>query len=142
MYSKIVNPKTGRRVSTKGKLGKNILKKYIQALIYMRGGAGGTPSGAPVTNPVSGPPVMPMPPFGGAYFFYPSSPGGVAVVPSSPPSLPPDHSGAETKYALDFVHEDGIYEARRQANHLENSPFSYDPDVLADLKSVAEELER
>lgn len=32
MYSKILNPKTGRKVSTKGKLGQNILRKYINSL--------------------------------------------------------------------------------------------------------------
>tara|TARA_B110000977_G_scaffold192590_1_gene266318 strand:+ start:483 stop:902 length:420 start_codon:yes stop_codon:yes gene_type:complete len=32
MYSKIVNPKTGRKVSTKGKLGQSILRNYINLL--------------------------------------------------------------------------------------------------------------
>ena len=41
MYSKIVNPKTGRKVSTKSKLGQNILRKYINSLYYIN--KGGTP---------------------------------------------------------------------------------------------------
>jgi len=32
MYSKIVNPKTGRKVSTKSKLGQSILRNYINLL--------------------------------------------------------------------------------------------------------------
>lgn len=36
MYSKIANPKTGRRVSITGKLGKTILKNY---LLVLSGGA-------------------------------------------------------------------------------------------------------
>ena len=36
MYSKIVNPKTGRKVSVKSRLGKNILRKY---LFILNGGA-------------------------------------------------------------------------------------------------------
>jgi len=32
MYSKIVNPETGRKVSTKGKLGQSILRNYINLL--------------------------------------------------------------------------------------------------------------
>ncbi len=116
MYSKIVNPKTGRRVSIKSRLGKKILRNYIQSLLYMSGG---------------NPPVMPLPP-PNLKFFYPTPPY-LAVGEPNP--------GAETKYALDFLHEDGVYEARRRVNNLENSPFSYDPVVLADLKFVAETLE-
>ena len=40
MYSKIINPKTGRKVYVKGKLGKQILKNY---LLVMRGGSGSAP---------------------------------------------------------------------------------------------------
>ena len=32
MYSKIVNPATGRKVSITGRLGKTILKKYFNVL--------------------------------------------------------------------------------------------------------------
>ena len=32
LYSKIVNPKTGRKVSIYGKLGKKILKNYLNKL--------------------------------------------------------------------------------------------------------------
>ena len=39
MYSKIVNPMTGRKVSVNGKLGQSILKKYIEILNKQRGGA-------------------------------------------------------------------------------------------------------
>ena len=37
MYSKIVNPKTGRKVSVGGRLGRDILRRY---LIVLRGGDG------------------------------------------------------------------------------------------------------
>jgi len=37
MYSKIINPETGRKVSVKGKLGKQILNNY---LVNMNGGSG------------------------------------------------------------------------------------------------------
>uniref|UniRef100_A0A6C0B5D5 Uncharacterized protein n=1 Tax=viral metagenome TaxID=1070528 RepID=A0A6C0B5D5_9ZZZZ len=40
MYSKIVNPNTGRKVSTKSKLGQNILRKYINSLYYINKGGG------------------------------------------------------------------------------------------------------
>ena len=32
MYSKITNPKTGKRVKTNSKLGEKILKKFIKVL--------------------------------------------------------------------------------------------------------------
>ena len=32
MYSKIINPKTGQKVSITGKLGQNILKQYLKQL--------------------------------------------------------------------------------------------------------------
>lgn len=46
MYSKIVNPKTGRMVSVNGKLGKEILRNYLNVL---EGGAASTPTVAPNT---------------------------------------------------------------------------------------------
>ena len=33
MYSKIINPLTGRKVSITGKLGKTVLRNYLQVLI-------------------------------------------------------------------------------------------------------------
>jgi len=44
MYTKIVNPKTGRRVSIKGKLGKSILRNYLNVLSGGSAAAGGTSS--------------------------------------------------------------------------------------------------
>ena len=41
MYTKIINPKTGRKVSTKSKLGQNILRNYIKSLYYIT--VGGMP---------------------------------------------------------------------------------------------------
>ena len=35
MYSKIVNPKTGRKVNVNGRLGKSIIKNYI---VFLNGG--------------------------------------------------------------------------------------------------------
>ena len=175
MYSKIVNPHNNKKVSTKSKLGKSILKKYIQALIYMRGGASGTPSATRVATPVAVPwpprhltraavtaafptafPVAtrvatPAPfatrvatpaPF--ATRVATPTPVATRVATPTPTAFatPPHHPGAETKYALDKPHEDGIYEARHRANNLENSSYSYDIEYLKYLKSMAEELER
>ena len=42
MYTKIVNPNTGRKVSTKSKLGQKILRKYINSLYYINKGGGVT----------------------------------------------------------------------------------------------------
>ena len=39
MYSKITNPKTGRKVSVEGRLGKTILRNY---LLVLKGGASGS----------------------------------------------------------------------------------------------------
>ena len=39
MYSKIVNPMTGRKVSVNGRLGQSIIKKYIETLNNQYGGA-------------------------------------------------------------------------------------------------------
>ena len=50
MYSKIVNPKTGRKVSTKGKLGQSILRNYVDSLSNILSGGSSPPQ----------PPVMPM----------------------------------------------------------------------------------
>jgi len=50
MYSKIVNPKTGRKVSTKGKLGQRILRDYVDSLSNILSGGSSPPQ----------PPVMPM----------------------------------------------------------------------------------
>ena len=44
MYSKIVNPKTGRQVSVKSRLGKDILRKY---LFILSGGLGPAPAKSP-----------------------------------------------------------------------------------------------
>ena len=42
MWQKIINPKTGRKVSITSKLGKNILNNYINQL--QNGGSGRVPS--------------------------------------------------------------------------------------------------
>ena len=41
MYSKIINPKTGRKVSVKGRLGQIILRNYMKELSgkFSKGGA-------------------------------------------------------------------------------------------------------
>ena len=48
MYSKIINPKTGRKVSVKGRLGQIILRNYMKELSgkFSKGGA--------QTNTISG----------------------------------------------------------------------------------------
>ena len=51
MYSKIVNPNTGRKVSTKSKLGQNILRKYINSLYYINKGGSASPAPSSPTTP-------------------------------------------------------------------------------------------
>jgi len=62
MYSRIVNPKTGRRISITGKLGKTILRNYINILMGGAGGsdADGTPFDylCPITLEIMVDPVM------------------------------------------------------------------------------------
>ena len=56
MYSKIVNPKTGRKVSTKGKLGQSILRNYVDSLSnILSGGTVPLPSATPVAHSNSAP---------------------------------------------------------------------------------------
>ena len=51
MYSKIVNPNTGRKVSTKSKLGQKILRKYINSLYYINKGGSASPAPSSPTTP-------------------------------------------------------------------------------------------
>lgn len=84
MYSKIINPKTGRRVNIKSRLGRLILKNYIRVL---RGGSMPRfPSTPPTTQPAPTPPpsgfdfidTAPTPP--------PSAPTPLPSAPTLPPS--------------------------------------------------------
>ena len=84
MYSKIINPKTGRRVNIKSRLGRLILKNYIRVL---RGGSMPRfPSTPPTTQPAPTPPpsgfdfidTAPTPP--------PSAFDLIDVAPTLPPS--------------------------------------------------------
>ena len=84
MYSKIVNPKTGRQVSVKSRLGKDILRKY---LFILSGGLGPAPAKSPKKRQNTTHPNV-LHPMGVA----PSAPMGVA---------PPTHADDDDAMDID-----------------------------------------
>ena len=84
MYSKIINPKTGRRVNVKNRLGRQILKNYIRVL------RGGAVSGFSFITPT--PQATPTPPPSAFPFITPTT----QATPTPPPSAFPFITSAPT----------------------------------------------